>query len=237
MRGDSHQQMKAGEKFSLAKNAATRTPVAKVKKSKNGVTKERLLWAATELFAEQGFHGSSTREITQRAQTNLSSLYFHWRSKENLYLEVHRRLFQLVTELGREVADLLEQGLHSSKSLDEMTEPITDRVFEFYDANRNLARLNLHRVLDDGILSARIEREFENPIYQAMALCYRRLTEEGLIKVRDPELLSFSLETLLDRCFASPAHVQRSLGLGRRELRVRMRNHFRETFLRLLKEG
>jgi hypothetical protein len=69
-----------------------------------------------------------------------------------------------------------------------------------------------------------------------MALCYRRLTDQGLIEVRDPELLPFSLETLLDRYFASPVHLERSLGLGRRELASRVRNHFRETFLKLLKE-
>jgi AcrR family transcriptional regulator len=49
-------------------------------------TKERLLQVAKELFVQKGFHGTSTREITQRARTNLSSLYFHWQSKENLYL-------------------------------------------------------------------------------------------------------------------------------------------------------
>jgi len=226
---------RARNKPSLAKTGLAKPGPLKPKQPANGVTKERLLLAATELFAEKGFHGSSTREITWRARTNLSSLYFHWRSKANLYIEVHRRIFQLMTKVAQEVADLLGQGLHSSKSLDEMMEPITNRVFEFFDANPNLARLNLHRVLDDSVLAARIEKEFENPLHQAMALCYRRLTEEGLITVRDPELLSFSLETLLDRYFASPAHVERSLGLRRKELRTRMRNHFRETFLRLLR--
>jgi AcrR family transcriptional regulator len=226
---------RAQNKPSSAKTGQAKAQPLKSKQSANGVTKQRLLQAATELFAEKGFHGSSTREITQRAKTNLSSLYFHWRSKANLYLAVHRRSFQLLTGVAQELAGLLEQGLHSSKSLEEMIEPITDRVFEFFDANPNLARLNLQRVLDDSPLAARIEKEFENPLYQAISLCYRRLTEERLITVRDPELLPFSLETLFDRYFASPAHVERSLGLRRKELRTRMRNHFRETFLRLLR--
>jgi hypothetical protein len=68
-----------------------------------------------------------------------------------------------------------------------------------------------------------------------VARCYQKLTEEGLIKVTDPELLPFSLESLLDRYFASPAHAERSVGLEREALKVRLRNHFRETFLRLLK--
>lgn len=198
-------------------------------------TKERLLQVAKELFAQKGFHGASTREITQRAKTNLSSLYFHWQSKENLYLAVYRQLFQELSALAQEVTDLLEDGLHDRKRLEEILDPVTDRIFTFFDANRELARLNLHRVLEDGALAIQIEEEFENPLYHAVARCYQRLTEEGLVKVSDPELLPFALESLLDRYFASPVHVERSLGLAPKALKMRLRNHFRETFLRLLK--
>ncbi len=209
----------------------------RTKKRQNGQAKERLLDAATELFARKGFHGTSTREITEQAGTNLSGLYFHWQSKAKLYVGVHRRLFEHLTEVSREIVKLLEQGLRSSQSLEQIMEAVTDRVFEFFGANPTLARLNLHRVLDEGTLTARIEKEFENPLYHAMALCYRRLTEEGMIKVGDPELLPFTLEAVLDRYFAGPAHLERSLGLKRDELLARMREHFRETFLRLLKRG
>jgi len=198
-------------------------------------TKERLLQAAKELFAQKGFHGTSTRELTRRADTNLSSLYFHWQSKENLYLAVYRQLFQELTVLAQEVVHMLEDGLRSHKPLEEVIEPVTDRVFAFFDANRELARLNLHRILEDGALSVQIEEELESPFYHTAVRFYQRLMEEGLIKVTDPELLPFSLESLLDRYFASPAHVERAVGLEQTVLKARLRNHFRDTFLRLLK--
>lgn len=201
----------------------------------NGSTKARLLQVAIQLFAQKGFHGTSTREITKQAGTNLSSLYFHWQSKENLYLAVYRHMFELLTQKAEEIVDLLEDGLGSHKPLEEVLDPITERIFEFFDANQDLARLNLHKVLEDSALAAQIEQEFENPLYQAMARCFQRLTEEGLVHVSDPELLPFSLENLLDRYFASPPHLERTLGLGREELRIRFRNYFRETFVRLLK--
>src|SRR5712691_1451997 len=72
-------------------------------------TKERLLQVAKELFARKGFHGTSTREITRRAGASLSSLHFHWQSKENLYLAVYRQLFELLTTLGQELIVLLEE--------------------------------------------------------------------------------------------------------------------------------
>ncbi len=202
----------------------------------NGPTKERLLQVAKELFAQKGFHGTSTREITRRAETNLSSLYFHWQSKENLYLAVYRHLFQLLSDLAQEVIDLLEEGLRSRKPLEEVVDPIVDRALDFFANHRELARLNLYRVLEDGALAEKIEKEFAGPLYQAVARCYQRLTEEGLIGVSDPELLTFSLEILLDYYFANPRYLERSLGLNPKEARVRLRRHFRETFLRLLKK-
>lgn len=219
----------------MAKVISLKTETALSVEQENSSTKERLLQVAKELFAQKGFHGASTREITQRANTNLSSLYFHWQSKENLYLAVYRQLFQELLALAQEVTDLLEDGLHVRKRLEEVLDPVTDRIFTFFDANPELARLNLHRVLEDGALAIQIEEEFENPLYHAVARCYQRLTEEGLVKVSDPELLPFALESLLDRYFASPVHVERSLGLAPKALKMRLRNHFRETFLRLLK--
>lgn len=220
---------------SMAKVISLKTGEVHSVEQENSSTKERLLQVARELFAQKGFHGASTREITQRAGTNLSSLYFHWQSKENLYLAVYRQLFQSLDALAQEVVVVLEEGLHARRRLEEVIDPVTDRIFTFFDANRELARLNLHRVLEDGALAIQIEEEFENPLYRAVARCYQRLTEEGLVRVSDPELLPFALESLLERYFASPVHVERAIGLNPKVLRLRLRNHFRETFLRLLK--
>jgi AcrR family transcriptional regulator len=144
-------------------------------------TKARLLQVATVLFAQKGFHGVSTREITQQARANLSSLYFHWRSKENLYLAAYRDLFQRLVELTQEFFTLLEKGLRTHKSLEQVISPLADLVFDFYEANPELVRLNLHRVLEDGAIAMQVEQEFDNPFYHTLARGYQRLTEAGFI--------------------------------------------------------
>jgi AcrR family transcriptional regulator len=47
-------------------------------------TKARILAAAEAIFAARGFEGASTREIAARAGVNISSLHYHWNSKETL---------------------------------------------------------------------------------------------------------------------------------------------------------
>jgi AcrR family transcriptional regulator len=62
-------------------------------------TPARLLDAAVELFAENGFHGTSIRDIAERAGANVAAGHYHYGSKEGLYLEVLRAQFALVRDL------------------------------------------------------------------------------------------------------------------------------------------
>lgn len=54
-------------------------------------TKQRILGAAEELFARQGFDGASLRQLTAAAGVNLAAVNYHFGSKENLIEEVFRR--------------------------------------------------------------------------------------------------------------------------------------------------
>jgi AcrR family transcriptional regulator len=54
-------------------------------------TKDRILGAAEELFAQHGFGGTSLRQVTSRADVNIAAVNYHFGSKENLINEVFRR--------------------------------------------------------------------------------------------------------------------------------------------------
>ena len=56
-------------------------------------TSDRLLDAAVELFAQRGFHGTSIRDIAERAGVNVAAGHYHYGSKEGLYLAVLRAQF------------------------------------------------------------------------------------------------------------------------------------------------
>ena len=55
-------------------------------------TKARILAAAEQVFAEEGFAGASTRAIAAKARVNISSLHYHWESKETLYFAVFQNI-------------------------------------------------------------------------------------------------------------------------------------------------
>ena len=61
-------------------------------------TKDRILGAAEELFAQHGFAGTSLRQVTSRADVNIAAVNYHFGSKENLVNEVFRRRMDEMSE-------------------------------------------------------------------------------------------------------------------------------------------
>ncbi|TQM33499.1 TetR/AcrR family transcriptional regulator [Nocardia bhagyanarayanae] len=55
-----------------------------------GDTRERIVRAAVELFAEKGFHGTGVAEIGDRADVQRGALYYHIGSKEELLWQILR---------------------------------------------------------------------------------------------------------------------------------------------------
>lgn len=101
-----------------------------------GLTRERILDVALELFNEQGYDKTSLREIADRLGVTKAALYYHFERKEDILLELHLRLHAL----GADILDRLDQ-------LDERETVAAwpDLVDEFIDqvlANRELFLLH-----------------------------------------------------------------------------------------------
>lgn len=62
------------------------------------VVRDRLLDAALRLFASKGFESASVRELAKIADVTRPTLYYHFGSKEGLYLELVERLCATVED-------------------------------------------------------------------------------------------------------------------------------------------
>src|SRR5690606_9299831 len=93
-----------------------------------GSTKARILAAAQEVFAAKGFEGASTREIAARAEVNISSLHYHWESKERLYLAIFERILQQLVDLLRDEIVIPE----SPEDARAVVERAMGLTFDFY---------------------------------------------------------------------------------------------------------
>jgi len=87
------------------------------------LTRERILDAASDMFAERGVEAVSLRELTVKAGVNLAAVHYHFGSKEGLLAEVFARSskpivkwrLDLLSEVARDAAGRpdLEQVLEA----------------------------------------------------------------------------------------------------------------------------
>jgi len=77
---------------------ARRPRKPKTRSEQREATRERIVGAALEAFAEKGFHGASTRDIAQRARTNQGLITYHFRSKDELWQAAADRIFGMLAK-------------------------------------------------------------------------------------------------------------------------------------------
>lgn len=77
-----------------ARNALT--PVSDAKATKAEASRQKIMNAAQKLFARGGFEGISIRDIAQAVGMTTASLYYHFPSKEEIFVAVHGRSLETV---------------------------------------------------------------------------------------------------------------------------------------------
>ena len=75
-------------------------------------TQERILQAATKVFAERGFKEATTRIICKEAGVNIALVNYYFRSKAELYKAVIENLFEGVAKPMLSIPD----GVHDDKT-------------------------------------------------------------------------------------------------------------------------
>jgi TetR/AcrR family transcriptional regulator, regulator of cefoperazone and chloramphenicol sensitivity len=77
-------------------------------------TRELILNAAGRIFAKNGFHATTVRQITQEAGVNLAAVNYHFHDKQELYVSVLKRAHQAAANTAEaDYADTPRQQLRT----------------------------------------------------------------------------------------------------------------------------
>jgi AcrR family transcriptional regulator len=98
-------------------------------RSSNSSKSERILESAVHLFAQQGYHATSTREIARRAEVSENTLFRYFTRKEDLFWSALRSRTAIIAQW-----DLFDDGRDSRspqvilpKILEVLTETVNNR--------------------------------------------------------------------------------------------------------------
>ncbi len=87
--------------------------------------KQDIIETATRLFAYQGFEGTSTRQLVKEADVSDPLLYYHFKSKDDLYIQIvdstfkkyicSRNIKKQRTVLAAYLTDCLKTGIETGE--------------------------------------------------------------------------------------------------------------------------
>lgn len=87
---------------------------------------ENILFAAEELFATQGFAGTSTREICKAANINISMISYYFGSKEKLYEKLVEYRMSEGQYFSKDILD--REDLNEWEKLEKIVQQFSERV-------------------------------------------------------------------------------------------------------------
>lgn len=151
--------------------------------------RQQILDVATDLFARQGFNGTTTRQIAQRASVNEAIIFRHFPTKEDLYWAVIEHQIALRPGRGK-----LDEALSRSEDLVTVLTGIAEDILS---RDTTLTRLLLFTALEKHELSDRFYRTHVAGYFEHLAEFIRGNIEKGRFRKVDPMLAARSFIGML----------------------------------------
>ena len=129
-------------------------------------TRDRILDVALDLFIDQGYDGTSLRQIADRLGITKAALYYHFEAKEDILMALHLRLHEfgktaLGTMTGDEPITLELWGALLDEVVDQML--VQRKLFLMHERNQ-AALEKLHNAGHDAE-----HEDFQNQLRQVLA--------------------------------------------------------------------
>jgi AcrR family transcriptional regulator len=145
--------------------------------------KAQILSVATRLFAQQGFQGTTTKDIARQSGVTEALVFRHFASKEDLYWAVIERKIKSASP-----RENMLQTLNTSGTDAEVLAAVAAEILERRAKDQTLSRLLLYSALENHRLSHRFFRTYVAGLYEVLASYIRQRVETGAFRAVDPLL-------------------------------------------------
>ncbi len=169
-------------------------------------TRDRILMAALEMFSQNGYAGTNIRELTASLGLVKSSMYKHFKSKEDIWNSLLDEMIKYYSERFGSP----EKMPPVPDSLDGLVE-LTMRMVDFtvHDERVVMTRklLSIEQYRDDRAREL-ATKHFLTGTEEIFTYIFEGMMNKGLLKKDDPEMLAFAYTTpisaLIHLCSREP---------------------------------
>jgi AcrR family transcriptional regulator len=162
----------------------------KNRKIKNGTNEiaEKIIKVAIDLFASNGFKGTSIRDIAKIAGTTSSNIYYYFRNKEGLLFAILEQSTRQIVEKLRQIA---ESDLEPLERFKLLLKTHLSLLLDLYRKESKVLFLDEEHV-------ARINKQYQLEILNMYRKVLRYLQSLGYVNYNDITILSFHIFGVLN---------------------------------------
>lgn len=145
-------------------------------------TKEIVLAAAKQVFAERGFAGSSLAMISQKSGISEGLILHHFKSKKNLY-------HMVLEDLAKAYIETIYRAGQESHDFDQVSQNVLKATFKFWSNDNIYNRISLWAYLENQ--TELIEQETQ--LTAGLATMISQMQSEGKV---NPQISPYALMTM-----------------------------------------
>ena len=176
-------------------------------------TKERILEAALEMFSQKGYAGTNIRELTASLGLVKSSMYRHFKSKEEIW---NTLLDEMIAYYGARFGspENLPPIPDSLEGLVEMTRHMTDVTIRDEKIIMTRKLLSIEQFRDDRARDL-ATKHFLTGLKEMFTHIFTGMMDKGLLRKDDPEMLAFAytapISALIHWCDREPEKTEEAM--------------------------
>jgi len=156
-------------------------------------TKQKILKVSTTLFSELGYKGTSVRKIAKTVGIRESAIYNHYKSKEEIFLEVAKNIFN--SPFSKNDLNIQESALKGKAFLQTFT--MQYKLLTFDKSNENMFRLLMIELFQNKELREQFMSEFHDKNIKILSEAFFVMMQNSLIRSQDPMMISYEFLSTL----------------------------------------
>ena len=176
-------------------------------------TKERILAAALEMFSQNGYAGTNIRELTASLGLVKSSMYKHFKSKEEIW---NTLLDEMIVYYAERFGSSAKSPPvpDSPEGLVEMTMRMVKLTIRDEKISKTRKVLTLEQFRDERAREL-ATKHFLTGLTDMFTPVFRSMMEKGLLRKDDPAMLAFAytapISALIHLCDREPEKTEEAI--------------------------